>query len=94
MKTLKVIINGTEYPCRQTLGGMLRFKKETGKEVTAIKTDELSDMAILLWCYTKSTCNAEKVEFPYSVEDFTDALSMEVLDDFVKSSAEEKKKAQ
>ena len=34
MAKIEVTINGTAYPCRPTMGAMLRFKKETGKEVT------------------------------------------------------------
>ena len=33
---IEVKINGKSYPCRPTMGAMLRFKKETGKEVTEI----------------------------------------------------------
>ena len=77
-----ILINGVEYPCRQTLGGMLRFKRETGKEVTSIKEGDISDIAVLVWCYVKSACNADKVEFPYSLEDFADSIDPETLTKF------------
>ena len=31
MAKIEVTINGAKYPCRPTMGAMLRFKKETGK---------------------------------------------------------------
>ena len=34
MKT-KIIIGGKEYPCRVTMGALLRFKRETGHDVRA-----------------------------------------------------------
>jgi hypothetical protein len=36
MKKIEVTINGEAFPCRPTMGAMLRFKRETGKEVVDI----------------------------------------------------------
>ena len=44
-----ITINGQAYPCRQTMGAMLRFRRETGREVTQMGADALSDMAVYLW---------------------------------------------
>ena len=44
MAKIEVTINGTAYPCRPTMGAMLRFKKETGKEVTEITSNSLTDL--------------------------------------------------
>ena len=47
MKKIEITINGKAYPCRQTMGAMLRFRQETGREITA--TDGgLSDMCTYL----------------------------------------------
>ena len=43
MAKVEVTINGKAYPCRPTMGAMLRFKKETGKEVTEITNSGLAD---------------------------------------------------
>ena len=43
MPKIEIMINGKAYPCRQTMGAMLRFKKETGKEVTELGNSR-SDM--------------------------------------------------
>lgn len=75
MEAFKVEINGTSYPCRMTMGAMLRFKRQTGKEVTEVTMDSLSDLAVLLWCCVASACNADKVEFKLGLEDFCDSLS-------------------
>lgn len=48
-KGLKVTVAGKEYPCRQTMGAMLRFKRETGREVTDM-TDGVSDLCTYLYC--------------------------------------------
>lgn len=79
MDTLKVTINGVSYPCRMTMGAMLRFKRQTGREVTEVSMDSLSDLAVLLWCCVVSSCNADKIEFNYSLEDFCDNISQEEM---------------
>ena len=75
---LKITINGKEYPCRQTMGAMLRFKRETGREVTEMEGG-LSDLCTYLWCCIVSACAADGVEFAMTLIDFADALSPEDL---------------
>lgn len=36
MRNIEIVVNGKAYPCRQTMGALLRFKRETGKEVTEV----------------------------------------------------------
>lgn len=60
------------------MGAMLRFKRETGKDITAI-TGEVSDMCVLLYCCLVSACNADKVEFNMSLDDFADSVSPDDL---------------
>lgn len=57
-KKVELIINGEAYPCRPTMGAMLRFKKETGKEVTEIVHSE-----ILLDDEGKEIGRNEKIDF-------------------------------
>ena len=40
MAKIEVTINGAKYPCRPTMGAMLRFKKETGKTVSEYIRDK------------------------------------------------------
>lgn len=74
MKKIEVTINGKAYPCRQTMGAMLRFKHETGKEVTEIGSS-LSDLCVFLWCCVSSACKADGTEFGMSLMDFADSIS-------------------
>lgn len=77
MPKVTVNINGTDYPCRPTMGAMLRFKKETGKEVTELENGSFSDLCAYLYCCVASASSADKVPFNMSLMDFADALSPE-----------------
>ena len=77
MKKVEVVINGTSYPCRPTMGAMLRFKKETGKEVTELQNGSFSDLCAYLYCCVASASAADKKPFDMSLMDFADALSPE-----------------
>ena len=101
MAKVYVVINGKELPCRPTMGAMLRFKKETGKEVTEIENGSLSDMCAYLYCCVASACAADKVPFSMSLMDFADSLSPEDMtawanavqaDSTAKEEGEEKKR--
>ena len=74
---LEIVVNGKTYPCRQTMGAMLRFKRETGKEASAISDDSVTDLVTYLWCCVLSACKHDGVEFTYTLEDFADSLTME-----------------
>lgn len=75
MRKVEVVINGTSYPCRPTMGAMLRFKKETGKEVTELQNGSFSDLCAYLYCCVASASAADKIPFNMSLMDFADALS-------------------
>lgn len=75
MSKVKVTINGVDYPCRPTMGAMLRFKKETGKEVTDCKDGNFSDTCTYLYCCVASACAADKIPFNYTLMEFADALT-------------------
>ena len=77
MAKVSVVSNGKAFPCRPTMGAMLRFKKETGKEVTEIENGSFSDMCAYLYCCVASACAADKVPFSMSLMDFADSLSPE-----------------
>lgn len=83
-----ITINGVDYPCRQTMGAMLRYKRETGTEVTEIGGGDFSSLAVYLWCCCASACAADKVEFAYTVMDFADNLTAEALAAWAQSIAE------
>ena len=74
-KKLTITVDGKEYPCRPTMGAMLRFKQETGREVTQIELGDLSGLVTYLWCCVLSACKREGVDFPLSLMDFADAIA-------------------
>ena len=75
MKNVEITIDGKAYPCRQTMGAMLRFKRETGREVTEMEMSSFSDLCTFLWCCVVSACKADGVEFGMSLLDFADSIS-------------------
>lgn len=77
MAKVEVTINGAAYPCRPTMGAMLRFKKETGKEITEITDKSFTDLCTYLYCCVASASAADKVNFNLSLLEFADALSPE-----------------
>lgn len=77
MAKVEVTINGKAYPCRPTMGAMLRFKKETGKEVTEITNSGLADLCTYLYCCVASASTADGVDFKMSLLEFADALDPE-----------------
>lgn len=85
MPKIEIMIDGKAYPCRQTMGAMLRFKKETGKEVTEIGDDSLSDMCTYLFCCTASACKKDGVKFDMSLMDFADSITPEDLNQWTEA---------
>ncbi len=77
MKTIE--IKGKQYPCRVTMGAMLRFKRETGRDVSQVDSSDVSDLVTLLWCCIASASKADGVEFGMSLMDFADSIATETL---------------
>ena len=77
MAKVEITINGVAYPCRQTMGAMLRFKEETGKEVTEIDPGSFTDVCTYLWCCIKSASKADGLNFDLSLMDFADGVMPE-----------------
>ena len=74
MKRIEININGEAYPCSPTMGAMLRFKQETGKEITEIDPTSLTDLCAYLWCCIASASKREGKQFTYSLMDFADSI--------------------
>ena len=75
MAKIEVTINNVAYPCRPTMGAMLRFKKETGKEVTEMDLHSFTDICTYIYCCVASASSADGVPFSMPLMDFADALS-------------------
>lgn len=82
---LEVTVNGEVFPCRPTMGAMLRFKKETGKEITEIKADSFTDLCTYLYCCVVSASAAAKKPFEMSLMEFADALTPEDMTQWAQS---------
>lgn len=74
---MNIPINGEQYPCSPSMGAMLRFKKETGKEVTEIDSGSVSELCVYLYCCVASACHREGKEFNLSLMDFADRVTPE-----------------
>ena len=85
----RISINGKEYPCRITMGAMLRFKRETGKDASELKETDVAELVTFLWCCIASASKADDVEFGMSLMDFADQLEPETLTGFYTSMSED-----
>lgn len=81
----EVVVNGVAYPCHPTMGAMLRFKKETGKEITEIKADSLTDLCTYLYCCVASASAASGKAFGMSLMEFADSLAPEDMQAWAQS---------
>jgi hypothetical protein len=89
MAKVEITINGVVYPCRQTMGAMLRFKQETGKEVTEIDPGSFSDLCTYLWCCVKSASKADGKDFDLSLMDFADSVTPEDATEWAEANKEQ-----
>lgn len=79
MAKVEVLINGIAYPCRPTMGAMIRFERETGKKSNVIDGGSMEDIVTYFYYCVVSACSADKVDFNMSLLDFADALSPDDL---------------
>lgn len=71
----KITIAGKNYPTRVSMGAMLRFTRETGKELSEALT--FTDQITYLWCCVVSACSADGIEFGMDLLTFADHLDAE-----------------
>lgn len=94
MKSIEINVNGTAYPCSPTMGAMLRFKQQTGREITEIDPTSFSDLCTYLWCCVASAANREGKPFELSLMDFADSLEPEDMAAWNEAIAEEAETAE
>lgn len=102
MKKVEIVVNGKAFPCRPSMGAMLRFKRETGREITEIEQGGFSDICTYLWCCVVSACKHDGIDFGLSLMEFADSISpddMTAWNDAIQSeptdeSAEDEKKSE
>ncbi len=88
----RIKVNGKEYPCRITMGAIVRFKRLTGLDIKDIKPDDIENYLAFLWCCIVSACNADKEEFSIPLEDFMDHLDPDQLTQWTEGLAEDQEK--
>lgn len=71
-------INGKQYPCHMTMGAMVRFKNDTGKDVSEMGNDTVSATR-LIYHMIAAASNAKGVPFEMSFEDFADNITPDQL---------------
>lgn len=82
----KITINGKDYPCYRTMGAFLDYRKETGRDAaTMTETTGMCDMIALVYSIVKSACRREKVDFPFTLEEFADSIMLDDLPMLVKA---------
>lgn len=67
--TQKITIQGITYPLCITMGAFLEFHRLTGREVTELKTEHLSDTITLLHCILKAGQKRQGYSYPYETAD-------------------------
>lgn len=94
MKRIEVIINGEAYPCSPTMGAMLRFKQETGREITEIDPKSFTDLCTYLWCCVVSASKREGKAFDLSLIDFADSISPDDMNRWSEAVANERQEGE
>lgn len=92
MKNTKIKVGDKEFPCRVTMGAMVRFKNESGKDVSKLEKTNISELVLFVYCCVKSACNADKVEFDYDFQSFADLMEPDAANSFYEDMGGEEKK--
>ena len=75
-----------------TMGAMVRFKNESGKDVSKLEKTNISELVLFVYCCVKSACNADKVEFGYDFQSFADLMEPDAANSFYEDMGGEEKK--
>jgi hypothetical protein len=86
---MKMKIGDREYPMRLTLGAMLRFHRETGKELNEAEVSlSMNMLTVLMWCCLVSACQADGVECDLTMEQMADRLDVKDVNRFASQLSE------
>jgi hypothetical protein len=86
---IRLQIGGRDYPCRVTMGAMIRFKRDTGVDVSKLDTSDMESMVRFVWHCVASASKVDGVEFNMKFEDFADHLDPTTLNGFYAEMAED-----
>ena len=80
----RIMIQGTQYPFRLTIGAMMRYKELTGEDFSQFKGDDMQKVAVIIQCGIRSACRAEGVPVPQvSLEELMDYIDLEQVADLL-----------
>lgn len=88
-KKFTINVHGETLPCAPTMGAMLRFHRETGRDISEANLGSLTDLCTYLWCCVVAGCSNEGRPFDLSLMDFADSLSPEDMQTFAEALAED-----
>lgn len=60
-----IIIDGKEYPCQRTMGATFDFKDITGKDVSKMDPEDVTESLTFMWATIRAASKRVGVEFPY-----------------------------
>lgn len=78
----RIVIAGKEYPCRITMGAMLRFKRAIGHDVSKLDSGKIEELLTFVHCCIASACNVDRIEFGLTVEEMADNIEPDALNAF------------
>lgn len=84
-KTTEIRIGEAIYPFRMTMGAMVRFSRMTGRDVSEMKPNSISDLSALLYACVASACAADGVDFPYNYDQFCDLVDADRMSEMAAS---------
>lgn len=79
---MMITIGGKEYPCRVTMGAMLRFSEMTGHDVSKMESGSMVETIQFVWCCIRSACKVDGIELKLDFETFADMLTLEDINGF------------
>lgn len=89
MKRTKIMLTtGETYPFEFTMGAMLIFRKETGREATEADFSSFSDLLTIMWAGTVAAAEVEGNPCKYTLQEFANRLNPDALTRWQKESME------
>lgn len=74
-----ITVGGKVYPCRLTMGAMMRYEEQTGRPFAEFNPSRTADLCALVWACACSGCAREGVPFGISFMDFCDSVDADEI---------------
>ena len=82
------LTTGESFPVEISLGAMLIFREETGREATDADMGSLSDLIKLLWAGAAAASESAGIAMNYTPQQFANRLTPEELKNWKKAYVE------